>query len=93
MKTTCLVADCGNPPYRRGWCNAHYLRWRRHGDPLGGGTARGEPMRFYMEVVRTYDDSDECLTWPFGTNEPGNGRARISVALRDSIEAIRIPIP
>lgn len=24
----------------RGWCTAHYGRWRNHGDPLGGGTFR-----------------------------------------------------
>lgn len=24
----------------RGWCTAHYLRWRRHGDPLAGGATR-----------------------------------------------------
>lgn len=34
---TCTVEDCETPPSVRGWCNAHYLRWRRHGDPQSGG--------------------------------------------------------
>lgn len=32
----CSVLDCTQPPVARGWCEAHYRRWRRHGDPLGG---------------------------------------------------------
>ena len=37
---TCAVAECTKPVWTRGWCNAHYIRWQRHGDPLGGGTTR-----------------------------------------------------
>ena len=33
---TCIVTGCIDPAIARGWCNAHYRRWRRHGDPLGG---------------------------------------------------------
>lgn len=38
-KTTalCTVENCGTPAAARGWCNAHYARWRRHGDPKAGG--------------------------------------------------------
>lgn len=33
---TCVIDECSNPVrYKsRRWCNAHYLRWRRNGDPL-----------------------------------------------------------
>lgn len=37
VNLTCSIADCGNKVVARGWCNRHYLRWRNHGDPLGGG--------------------------------------------------------
>lgn len=47
MKTTaparvCLIPDCdrdasGHTGGGRGWCATHYMRWRRHGDPLYGG--------------------------------------------------------
>jgi hypothetical protein len=40
MNATCSVTDCDKPAHCRGWCNAHYLRWQRHGDPLGGGATR-----------------------------------------------------
>jgi hypothetical protein len=35
--TLCAVEGCDSPKARRQWCNRHYLRWRRHGDPLAGG--------------------------------------------------------
>lgn len=38
----CSIDGCGRPVRNRGWCNAHYLRWRRHGGPLAGGASRAE---------------------------------------------------
>lgn len=32
---TCAVPDCTGAVRSRGWCNAHYLRWRKTGDPTG----------------------------------------------------------
>ena len=45
---TCSIDDCNRPLYGRGWCNTHYARWRRHGDPEHGGpvgrqTGTGQP--------------------------------------------------
>ena len=54
-------------------CRAHYHRWRRHGDPLRGGSRRAEagaPVKFFREKVLTYDD-DDCLIWPFGCSDKG----------------------
>lgn len=32
----CSIEGCGKPTHARGLCAAHYRRWQRHGDPLGG---------------------------------------------------------
>ena len=35
---TCSIEGCDQEPCNgRGWCQAHYTRWHRHGDPLAGG--------------------------------------------------------
>lgn len=36
MKPTriCSIEGCDNPHRARGWCAAHYARWKNHGDPL-----------------------------------------------------------
>lgn len=69
---TCSIPDCGKPAKVRGWCNAHYLRAKQHGDPLGGGTFKGAPLRFLQETVLPYD-GNECLTWPFARDCDGYG--------------------
>lgn len=73
----CSIADCGRQAKskRNGWCEAHYKRWWRYGDPLSGGTYKGEPERYLNEVVLTFAD-DQCLIWPYTRNN--NGYAQIS---------------
>lgn len=69
----CSIPECGKPGYARGWCSAHWARWKHHGHPLGGGTSPGEPQRYFYEVVLAYE-GDKCLTWPYGAVA---GRARL----------------
>jgi hypothetical protein len=40
----CCIVDCDRSAAngKRGWCNRHYLRWLRHGDPEAGGGYHGE---------------------------------------------------
>lgn len=40
VERVCAVDGCDGAVYRRVWCTAHYLRWRRHGDPFSGGQRR-----------------------------------------------------
>lgn len=64
---TCTIDGCESTHrIRRGWCNAHYLRWLRHGDPLEGNpsprpvrefdhasaAADGEPVNRYGQTLR-----------------------------------------
>jgi len=67
----CSIPDCGKAVHRRGLCNAHYKRLLRHGDPLGGGTAWGEPARF-LNGALAYTGTD-CLLWPYGRSSTGAG--------------------
>jgi hypothetical protein len=69
----CSIPDCGKRVEAHGWCVAHYNRWYRHGSPLGGGISKGEALRYFREVVLTYDGTD-CLTWPYDCSTSGYGR-------------------
>jgi hypothetical protein len=71
----CSVDGCTKKTHGRGLCHAHLNRWRKHGDPLGGGTKRGEPERFYREVVLPYR-GDDCLLWPYSLTVAGYGQLR-----------------
>lgn len=43
---TCSVLEngtrCPRPVVARGWCNKHYVRWQRTGDPLGNRSRAGK---------------------------------------------------
>ncbi len=63
----CLAIDCDKPSYNiRGWCNAHYHRWRTYGNPLGGGPHRDQhgmsktpTYRSWVSMKnRCYDDKN-----------------------------------
>lgn len=43
-KPTCSVDGCEKPAKTRGWCSAHYERWRRNGVPGPAGDARRRPF-------------------------------------------------
>lgn len=34
VRAACAVEGCDGEATTRGWCHAHYQRWRKHGDPL-----------------------------------------------------------
>jgi hypothetical protein len=69
---TCSVPACNRPVDCHGYCASHARRFKRHGDPLGGTTARGAAKRFVEEVAINYCGND-CLEWPFGDNGKGYG--------------------
>lgn len=62
---TCSIAGCDRKHFGRGWCNAHYLRWRNHGDPLAGGRRYATPEEAF--AARTERRGD-CLIWTGATN-------------------------
>src|SRR5690625_7491880 len=52
----CEVEGCERPHEARGWCKAHYERWRKYGDPLastravrGGREMEGWERRHYAK--------------------------------------------
>lgn len=40
---TCSIEGCGNINYGKTWCQMHYSRWRRHGDPLTDPSRKSAP--------------------------------------------------
>ena len=92
---TCSISGCQKRPFGHGWCEAHYTRWRRHGDPLGGGADRilsNDEARFWQKV----DKTDTCWLWT-AAKAQGYGRfycgGRLHAAHRWSYELLIGPIP
>lgn len=68
----CSIPDCGKPHLARGWCRAHYQRWKKHGDPHGGGQSPGVAFAYFRDTVLNYEGAD-CLTWPYSRSDKGRG--------------------
>lgn len=61
---TCSVDGCTRPHVARGWCDPHYRRWRRYGDPHHSeivDTSMSTVERFWAKVQR--GEPDECWEW------------------------------
>lgn len=69
----CSIPECGKTVLSRGWCNSHYRRWYKHGDPLSGRIPQGEARRYFDDVVLSYE-GEECLPWPYGRDSSGYAR-------------------
>lgn len=69
----CSITDCGKKHDACGYCKVHYMRMRRHGDPLfSQGTEPGKVKEFYETTVLKYE-GDECLIWPYSRHPNGYG--------------------
>lgn len=96
-RNECSVAECENPVEAWGWCNAHYLRWRAHGDVRADQPVRQKSASPEAAFEKHTERRGECLIWTGLVNEEGYGkiwvRGRYVRAHRYSWEAANGPIP
>lgn len=79
----CSIPDCGKEHRHRGYCDMHYRRLLRHGDPFGGrATFRGTVPTWVAQHLDY--DGPECLIWPFGRSENGYGSCRINGSVQNA---------
>lgn len=97
MRALCTVEGCDQVVSGHGFCNKHYLRWKKHGDALGGSRNHARPdERFWRRVAK----SDGCWLWTGARAPNGYGRFQIGGkggpylgAHRFSYELAHGPIP
>lgn len=70
---TCSIEDCEKPRKARGWCGAHWARWRKHGDPLGGGERYATPEEAFLARTEPLLWSG-CVVWTGTTSPKGYGQ-------------------
>lgn len=71
----CSIEGCEKPVDAKGWCSAHWARWKRHGDPLGG-----QPPRMSVETT---------LAEVLWLREGGASPHEIMVALRMTASSLQ----
>lgn len=68
----CKLESCERPKRTAGYCNAHYLRWNRYGDPLASKPKKSFDEKFWERV----DKTDECWIWTAAKTPAGYGVQR-----------------
>lgn len=72
---TCSVEMCNAPHDAKGFCSAHYRRFKLYGDPLLARFKRakdGETDAFIQRAIGCTDS--KCLFWPYAHNGVGYGK-------------------
>jgi len=68
----CTIDDCPEQTIARGWCEKHYRRWKKSGDPTKTSRIIGDDVaRFFSHVDRR--GPDECWAWQGSHNRPRRG--------------------
>lgn len=98
QKPTCDIEGCDRPRVSSpGWCNAHYKRWKRHGNPLGKYRMHGRTLaEAFAHHCPGSPPHDGCWVWESSLNASGYGvmgwEDRVLVANRVSYELFNGPI-
>lgn len=95
MAKDCKIEGCTSNVRARGWCNLHYRRWLRTGDPLKAAWERGNrEANFWSKVQRR--GAEQCWMWKGFVGPEGYGRfgdSGSTLAHRVAYELTIGPIP
>ncbi len=69
---TCTIGECSGRVVARGWCDKHYCRWKRTGDPnLSRRVLGDDEARFWSHVEKA--EPDGCWVWKGAMSTPRRG--------------------
>jgi len=85
-RKACAIEACVIYASSFGLCNKHAHRFKRHGDPLGGGTSHGEPMKWLHGIVN-YNGTD-CIPWPFARGSKGDSVVVVNGTLSSAVRTL-----
>ena len=73
---TCTIDGCGGKHRGLGYCNKHYCRYLRHGDPLAGQRMRTSPLQSTMERLTTIGWTERLVIPELGPCWEWRGRVK-----------------
>jgi hypothetical protein len=98
-RSICVIEGCGRVINGHGYCDKHYQRWVKYGDPLGGSQNHAPAHERFERFVEKRGPHD-CWLWQGKREKNGYGRFQIGGkgspqvgAHRYAYEAQSGPIP
>lgn len=74
MTAICSIQGCTETAVCRSWCEGHYGRWKRHGDPVVDKRPTPETIeRRFWGNVRKSSDKNICWPWSCSVDRDGYG--------------------
>lgn len=73
----CMIEGCYRPARTRGWCEMHYERWRRHGDPLVNLRTVSTPVIERLMAKVEVDGETQCWVFTGSRQSFGHGLIRV----------------
>lgn len=93
---TCNIEGCERKHVARGWCDMHYQRWQKYGDPLALRNY-GDPEADFLARTEPLVGEPAHIIWTGSANRKGYGVLRVSgrarYAHRFAWERANGPIP
>jgi hypothetical protein len=84
MFKACIISGCEGVAKRKGLCDKHDARRRRHGDALivlKTKSPSGAPKKFLYETAIHFR-GQECLLWPYAKDRNGYGNLVVDGSLK-----------
>ena len=73
MINICSIDGCEKKVAARGWCDKHYYRFRKHGDPLKVKVIRTDGTLEERFRAKLKEISSGCIEWRGGKTKTGYG--------------------
>lgn len=74
---TCSIDGCAKPVFARGWCSAHYTKWKKYGDPLVVRQVQMHGVSVRERFLANFKQTSGCWEWA-GYKDP-NGYGRLNI--------------
>jgi hypothetical protein len=69
----CSIENCENKYYGKGFCNKHYQKNKKHGDPLAGKYSQSKAGSEEYISENSEIDINDCWLWKRSKNKKGYG--------------------
>lgn len=77
VKPACSIDGCASPSRCHGYCNKHYRRSLKYGDPMGSRWFGQLSPAEFVRMAAAYEGTN-CLHWPFARNGAGYGHYMVA---------------
>jgi hypothetical protein len=70
----CSIEGCERPIFAKGWCQMHYARWYKYGDPHALRQHQNHGLSLHERFLARVNKTAKCWEWTGSLNGKGYGQ-------------------